>query len=179
MPKGPHTGTLEAYNVTPPDRRKQPYTGRSSAGTTAVRVATTHLPWPTPSGAQPAPNSPSSACFPTVRPSRRARGLHDAAVLNPEANALHEAAARIPDEVTVAKELLSRGPAANLIEEAAKRVDLLVMGSRGYGPIRRVLLGSVSAPVVRHCPCPVLVVPRGATDERTSGDSTAVAGEAR
>ena len=121
-------------------------------------------------------------------------------VLNPEANAfgwgygvidleeemseiygerLNEAAARIPDEITVEKELLSRGPAPDLIEKAAKRVDLLVMGSRGYGPIRRVLLGSVSAPVVKHCPCPVLVVPRGAAEEPTSDDSAAVAGEAR
>ena len=33
------------------------------------------------------------------------------------------------------------------------------MGSRGYGAVRRALLGSVSAPLVRSAPCPVLVVP--------------------
>ena len=36
--------------------------------------------------------------------------------------------------------------------------DLIVMGSRGRGRIRRVLLGSVSESVVRHAHCPALVV---------------------
>ncbi len=34
---------------------------------------------------------------------------------------------------------------------------LIVMGSRGLGPIKRRLMGSVSESVVRHAPCPVLV----------------------
>ena len=34
---------------------------------------------------------------------------------------------------------------------------LLVMGSRGLGPIKRRLMGSVSESVVRHAHCPVLV----------------------
>jgi nucleotide-binding universal stress UspA family protein len=36
--------------------------------------------------------------------------------------------------------------------------DLIVMGSRGLGGVRRVLMGSVSDSVVRHAHCPVLVV---------------------
>ena len=43
-------------------------------------------------------------------------------------------------------------------------VDLLVCGSRGRGPLGRVVLGSVSAGVLRKARCPVLVVPRGARD---------------
>ncbi len=35
---------------------------------------------------------------------------------------------------------------------------LIVMGSRGLGGVRRVLLGSISDSVVRHAHCPVLVV---------------------
>ncbi|MFL5247864.1 MAG: universal stress protein, partial [Myxococcales bacterium] len=35
---------------------------------------------------------------------------------------------------------------------------LMVMGSRGRGPLRRALLGSVSDSVVRHAHCPVLIV---------------------
>ena len=35
------------------------------------------------------------------------------------------------------------------------------MGSRGYGPLRAVLLGSVSGRLVREAACPVIVVPRG------------------
>lgn len=54
-----------------------------------------------------------------------------------------------------------RGPAAETIVDAVHDADVLVMGSRGYGPVRGVLLGSVSHDVVDHAPCPVVVVPRG------------------
>ena len=40
-------------------------------------------------------------------------------------------------------------------------VDLIVMGSRGLGGVRRALVGSVSDSVVRHAHCPVLVVRPG------------------
>jgi nucleotide-binding universal stress UspA family protein len=53
------------------------------------------------------------------------------------------------------------GPAAGVIAEAcAEDVDLLVTGSRRYGPVARVLLGSVSTKLIHTAPCPVLVVPR-------------------
>lgn len=45
---------------------------------------------------------------------------------------------------------------------AGEELDLLVLGSRGYGPPGTVLLGSVSRRVVAHAPCPVLVMPRPA-----------------
>jgi len=38
------------------------------------------------------------------------------------------------------------------------KVDVIVVGSHGRGAIARILLGSVSEQVVRHAPCPVLVV---------------------
>jgi nucleotide-binding universal stress UspA family protein len=40
--------------------------------------------------------------------------------------------------------------------------DLLIVGSRGLSTTKRILLGSVSAALVNHAPCPVLVV-RGAS----------------
>jgi nucleotide-binding universal stress UspA family protein len=53
------------------------------------------------------------------------------------------------------------GPAATVIAEACEEgVDLLVAGSRRYGPVARVLLGSVSTQLIHKAPCPVLVVPR-------------------
>jgi nucleotide-binding universal stress UspA family protein len=58
--------------------------------------------------------------------------------------------------------LLRGNPAQVLADQAGQDVDLLVVGSRGYGPLRRVLLGSVSTPLVRAAPCPVMVVPRTA-----------------
>ena len=41
-------------------------------------------------------------------------------------------------------------------------LDLLVMGSRAYGPHRAVLLGGVSRRVIADSKCPVVVLPRGA-----------------
>jgi len=55
-------------------------------------------------------------------------------------------------------------------------VDLLVCGSRGYGPINSVLLGSVSTGVLRKVRCPVLIVPRGeAVDLTRLAKTTAAA----
>lgn len=55
---------------------------------------------------------------------------------------------------------LEGDPARKLASECAEGVDLLVVGSRGYGPLARVLLGSVSRKVAQDAPCPVLVVRR-------------------
>jgi nucleotide-binding universal stress UspA family protein len=52
------------------------------------------------------------------------------------------------------------GKAAHEILEAAKEwpADVIVMGSHGRHGIPRVMLGSVAEEVMRHAPCPVLVV---------------------
>lgn len=55
---------------------------------------------------------------------------------------------------------LDGDPATQLAAECAEGVDLLVLGSRGYGPVSRVLLGSVSRQLLPKAPCPVLVVSR-------------------
>ena len=71
--------------------------------------------------------------------------------------------------------LLDGEPAAVLADQGLE-ADMLVIGSRGYGPLRRVLLGGVSAAVMRTAPCPVLVVPRSSgseqdDEERSRGDT--------
>lgn len=48
-----------------------------------------------------------------------------------------------------------------------KDLDLLVVGSRGYGPRGRLCHGSVSRYLVRHAACSLLVVPRGEVIEDT------------
>jgi len=55
---------------------------------------------------------------------------------------------------------LDGDPAMELLRACEEGVDLLVLGSRGYGPLTRVLLGSVSRRVTRNAPCPVLAVRR-------------------
>ena len=72
-----------------------------------------------------------------------------------------EAAGRgLPDDVQSTASVVDGDPAQALVAQS-EQMDLLVLGSRGYGPLRSVLLGSVSSHVVEHSSCPVLVVPRG------------------
>ncbi len=74
---------------------------------------------------------------------------------------LAEAAGSVPEGIEATKVLLE-GPAAVALREQSKELGLLCLGSRGYGPLRRVLLGSVSSELLREVACPVLIVPRGA-----------------
>jgi nucleotide-binding universal stress UspA family protein len=75
--------------------------------------------------------------------------------------ALDRALAGLPDGVRATGELLYGDVVDELSMVGDRGVDLLVCGSRGYGPVRRVLLGTVSAALVRQASVPVLVVPRG------------------
>jgi nucleotide-binding universal stress UspA family protein len=50
-------------------------------------------------------------------------------------------------------------PAATILKEAeAHDGNLIVVGARGLGALKRTALGSVSESVLRHARCPVLVV---------------------
>lgn len=53
------------------------------------------------------------------------------------------------------------GDAAPVLVEISRELDLLVLGSRAHGPVRRTLLGDVSADVLHGAACPVVVLPRG------------------
>jgi nucleotide-binding universal stress UspA family protein len=57
------------------------------------------------------------------------------------------------------KPRLVEGRPVEALLEAARDADLLVVGSRGHGGLAATVLGSVSTGVVRHAPCPVVVVP--------------------
>jgi nucleotide-binding universal stress UspA family protein len=76
--------------------------------------------------------------------------------------ALDEAGRWTPNTIEVKKALLDGPIDETLAREATERdLDLLVVGSRGFGPLRRVLLGSVSAKLMHDAPCALIVVPRG------------------
>jgi nucleotide-binding universal stress UspA family protein len=75
---------------------------------------------------------------------------------------LHEAAAALPPEVRALPVLERGNPVDKLLELSEVGIDLLVLGSRGFGPVMRLLIGSVSSRVIRGAPCPVMVVPRPA-----------------
>jgi nucleotide-binding universal stress UspA family protein len=82
------------------------------------------------------------------------------------AHALQRAVEAAPSDVAVDPVRLAGETAAQALTEdaTAAGVDLLVVGARGFGPIRRVLLGSVSAELMRGLPCGLMVVPRGARE---------------
>jgi nucleotide-binding universal stress UspA family protein len=92
-------------------------------------------------------------------------GAAAAAQAGPEAGPdfqtrLHNAVAELPPELR-ALPVIERGdPVQKLLEVAEVGVDLLVLGSRGFGPVMRLLVGSVSSRVIRGAACPVMVVPR-------------------
>jgi nucleotide-binding universal stress UspA family protein len=74
---------------------------------------------------------------------------------------LHRAIADLPAEARALPVFLRGIPVTELLKVAAEGVDLLVLGSRSGGPLRRALHGSVSGAVMLEAPCPVLISPSG------------------
>jgi nucleotide-binding universal stress UspA family protein len=58
--------------------------------------------------------------------------------------------------------LAVQGQAADVLLEQARDATLIVVGRRGLGGFRSLLLGSVSQQVVQHATCPVVIVNQGA-----------------
>jgi nucleotide-binding universal stress UspA family protein len=57
-------------------------------------------------------------------------------------------------------------------------IDLMVLGSRAYGPLRRAVIGSNAAQLMRSAPCPAIVFPRGVqTSKQTSARPATVGAE--
>lgn len=75
----------------------------------------------------------------------------------------------LPDDLQV-KRIVTHGPPAQALMELAEGADLLVVGSRGLGGFRGLLLGSTSHQLATHAPCPVLIV-RTPEDSRASRDA--------
>jgi nucleotide-binding universal stress UspA family protein len=62
-------------------------------------------------------------------------------------------------DVEVTSMILEGHPADVIIEEARRwNADLIVVGSHGYGPVKRLALGSVSGRIATHAPCSVEIV---------------------
>jgi nucleotide-binding universal stress UspA family protein len=105
-----------------------------------------------------------------------AHGDHFAAApLDPTTwDALRERAEQVADDALAAAKQLQpslegealtvQGQAADVLLEQGADATLIVIGRRGLGGFRSLLLGSVSQQVVQHASCPVVVVNQPATD---------------
>jgi nucleotide-binding universal stress UspA family protein len=72
----------------------------------------------------------------------------------------------MPPRVEVSGEILHGDPATAIARRAYEDdIDLLLLGSRGHGPITSAVMGSVSETLMRTAPCPILIVPHSATTE--------------
>lgn len=77
-------------------------------------------------------------------------------------SALRREIEALGDGVPVEADAFVEDPADVLIR-VSENLDLIVCGSRGYGPLRAVLLGGVSRRLAADARCPVIVLPRGVT----------------
>lgn len=127
-----------------------------SAGAEVATSLAASLPWPDGSiirviGAIEGDLQPLSATEPAPGPTRHAQ-VDLAAAVEGATSWLRRPGLSV-DHV------IRRGEPATAIATEAEAVgaDLVVVGSRGLGPVRALLLGSVAAAVVDAAPCPVLV----------------------
>ena len=72
-----------------------------------------------------------------------------------------------------AERVVLRESAATCLAQACSDTDLLVVDSRSDGPLHHTLPGSVSAKLMRSCPAPLLVVPRGVEAPERGGQAGA------
>lgn len=106
----------------------------------------------------------------TVAPKRVLPAEGDvSAVVDPQAQieryraALHESVSTLPAEARALPVFLRGDPAEELVKASRAGVDLLVLGSRGGGPLRRMLHQSVTSAVMSRIACPLLISPTGVT----------------
>ena len=73
--------------------------------------------------------------------------------------AVTKAGNKVPEKINVITTSETGSPSVTITDFADEiKADLVVIGSRGLGLVKGVLLGSVSQYVVEHAPCPALVV---------------------
>ena len=147
---GPPAGPLRiavAYDGTP---------GAREALETAVALARgAHATVSTSTVAEPAAIATTPMPPGWVGAREYATGLHQRAE-----DAVAAAHSLIPDDLRGSTELHTGDP-AEVLSAISTGADLLLCGSRGYGPLRSMLLGGVSSALAYSCACPLLVVPRG------------------
>jgi len=104
-------------------------------------------------------HAPAPLVGTTSAPSSAARLGEDMRVALTEAVDAAAAALRERGGDVEIETVVIEGQAVTVLTGEAADADLLVVGSRGLGGFRGMLLGSVSHQCAQHAPCPVLIVP--------------------
>ena len=61
--------------------------------------------------------------------------------------------------LTINSKLLQRNPGSEILDFCEKeKYDIIIMGSRGMGKFKELVLGSVSSKVLHHSSCPVMII---------------------
>jgi nucleotide-binding universal stress UspA family protein len=92
----------------------------------------------------------------------RPTGIDDDGIIRYAEKALAETVAQVQgedDHPVPVTTRVTEGPAAQVLLEAGKGAELMVLGSRGHGAFSGMLLGSVSQHCVQHATCPTVVIP--------------------
>jgi nucleotide-binding universal stress UspA family protein len=74
--------------------------------------------------------------------------------------------------VTTVRLVVRQGSGGEVLVRLAEGADLVVVGSRGLGGFKGLLLGSVSHQVTHHAPCPVVVIPHTHTPDTPGPTAT-------
>ena len=98
--------------------------------------------------------SPIAGCGPFALQSAQDTAAGERRLL---AEALAGWSGRYPD--VKVSEQLEHGHPVDVLTEVSAHADLLVLGSRGRGGLKGLLLGSVSHSMLHHAACPVIVTP--------------------
>jgi nucleotide-binding universal stress UspA family protein len=149
--EGPPEGIREvgvAFDASDESREALAWAAGTAAALGAdLRVIAVVVPWPL-------PGHPTKFTWPQARLEETLAEVRDD--LGRE---LDEAISELPAELRRTTLTRTGDPAAELRSES-EALDLLVTGARGYGPLRSVLLGSVSHALAQDCPAPLVVIPR-------------------
>jgi nucleotide-binding universal stress UspA family protein len=82
----------------------------------------------------------------------------DAEEIRQRRHDLEDARRLLSERKVLAETIQARGNPAEILIEASKDANLVIVGSRGLNRLERLVLGSVSSRVVHEAACDVLVV---------------------
>jgi nucleotide-binding universal stress UspA family protein len=77
-----------------------------------------------------------------------------------QSEVLERTVATLPDDVSAEAMFIAGRPGSELATQS-QDVDLMIVGSRAYGPMAAVMLGGATHALIRDAACPVVVLPRG------------------